>query len=49
MDEVGLFHAPLTDDDIADIMNNGLTALGVAVEPAGKIAVTWGILKRKEY
>ena len=49
MDEVGLFHAPLTDDDIADVMNNGLTALGVAVEPAGKIAVTWGILKRKEY
>ena len=49
MDEVGIFHAPLTDDDISDIMNNGLTALGVAVEPAGKIAVTWGILKRKEY
>lgn len=49
MDEVGLFHSPLTDDDIAEIMNNGLTALGVAVEPAGKIAVTWGILKRKEY
>lgn len=49
MDEVGLFHAPLTDADIADVMNNGLTALGVAVEPAGKIAVTWGILKRKEY
>lgn len=49
MDEVGLFHAPLTDGDIADIMNNGLTALGVAVEPAGKIAVTWGLLKQKEY
>ena len=49
MDEVGLFHAPLTDADIADIMNNGLTALGVAVEPAGKLAVTWGTLKRKEY
>ena len=49
MDEVGLFHSPLTDGDIADVMNNGLTALGVAVEPAGKIAVTWGTLKRKEY
>ncbi len=48
MDEVGLFHAPLTDDDIADIMNNGLAALGVAVEPAGKLAVTWGTLKRKD-
>ena len=46
MDEVGLFHAVLTDDDIADIMNNGLTALGVAVEPAGKIAVTWANLKQ---
>lgn len=45
MDEVGLFHAPLTDDDIADIMNNGLQVFGVAVEPAGKIAVTWGALK----
>lgn len=49
MDEVGLFHAPLTDNDIADVMNNGLTALGVAVEPAGKIAVTWGLLKQKDY
>ena len=48
MDEVGLFHSPLTDDDINDLMNNGLTALGVAVEPAGKIAVTWGMLKRKD-
>ena len=46
MDEVGLFHSPLSDDDINDLMNNGLTALGVAVEPAGKIAVTWGMLKR---
>jgi hypothetical protein len=49
MDEVGLFHAPLTDDDIVDLMNNGLTALGVAVEPAGKLAVTWGSLKQKDY
>ena len=48
MDEVGLFHAPLTDDDIADIMNNGLQVFGVAVEPAGKIAVTWGMLKRQD-
>ena len=48
MDEVGLFHAPLSDDDVNDLMNNGLTALGVAVEPAGKIAVTWGMLKRKD-
>ncbi len=45
MDEVGLFHSPLSDDDIADIMNNGLQVVGVAVEPAGKIAVTWGMLK----
>jgi hypothetical protein len=48
MDEVGLFHSPLTDDDVNDLMNNGLTALGVAVEPAGKIAVTWGMLKRRD-
>lgn len=47
IDEVGLFHAPLTDDDVADIMNNGLQVFGVAVEPAGKIAVTWGMLKRE--
>ena len=38
-----LFHAPLTDADITDLMNNGLNALGVAVEPAGKLAVTWGV------
>ena len=49
MDEVGLFHAPLTDEDIVDLMNNGLMALGVAVEPAGKLAVTWGSLKRIDY
>ncbi len=48
MDEVAIFHAPLEDDDIVDIMNNGLKASGVAVEPAGKIAVTWGELKRKD-
>ena len=48
MDEVALFHAPLTDDDITDIMHNGLVVSGVAVEPAGKIAVTWGMLKRRD-
>ena len=47
MDEVGLFHAPLTDDDVADVMNNGLQVFGVAVEPAGKLAVTWSMLKRE--
>lgn len=48
MDEVAIFHSPLEDDDITDIMNNGLTALGVAVEPAGKAAVIWGNLKRRD-
>ncbi len=48
IDEVGLFHAPLSDDDIADIMNNGLQVFGVAVEPAGKIAVAWGMLKQQD-
>ena len=48
MDEVGLFHAALTDDDISDLMNNGLAISGVAVEPAGKLAVTWGTLKRRD-
>ena len=48
MDEVGLFHAALTDDDVSDIMNNGLAVSGVAVEPAGKLAVTWSTLKRRD-
>lgn len=48
MDEVGLFHAILSDADIADIMNNGLSAAGVAVEPGGKIAVAWAALKQKD-
>lgn len=47
IDDVGLFKVALEEDEIADIMNNGLQeVLGlVAVEPIDKLAATWGEIK----
>jgi hypothetical protein len=47
IDEVAIFDAVLTDDDIERIMNNGLEkALGIsAVFPSDKLATTWGLIK----
>ncbi|MFC1715188.1 LamG domain-containing protein [Candidatus Poribacteria bacterium] len=47
IDEVALFNVALEEEDIQDIMNNGLaeTLQIIAVEPAEKLAVTWGDIK----
>lgn len=49
IDDVGLFSAALGEDDLKDIMENGLgKALGIAaVEPASKLTTTWGRLKKR--
>ena len=48
LDEVALFNVALTEDDINNIMNNGiLEAIGfVAVDPLGKLTTTWADLKK---
>ncbi len=45
MDEVGIFNRALSEDEINLIMNGGLSQAVLAVQPAGKLAVTWGSLK----
>ena len=47
IDEVAVFNVALTEDDINDIMSNGLAeALGIAaVSPTGKLTTTWGSIK----
>ena len=45
IDDVGLFNVALTQDEIIDVMENGL-AVALAVAPAGKLATTWGGIKR---
>ncbi len=42
--EVALFDSVLEPDDINDLMEQGLVTL-MPVEPAGKLATTWGSLK----
>ena len=47
LDEVGLFNAPLSEDDINHIMTTGLMEFVQAVAPNGKLATTWAQLKGK--
>ena len=49
IDDVALFSVALEEEDIQEIMNNGLqkTLNIIAVESAGKLAVTWGRLKAR--
>lgn len=44
IDEVGFFAKALSEDELADVMNQGLEVLA-SVEPSGKLATTWGELK----
>ena len=44
LDEVAMFNQALTEDEIQDITMNMRESL--AVEVSGKLAVTWGMLKR---
>jgi len=45
IDEVAIFHAALSADEITDVMNNGADTSGTAVESGGKLTTTWGHLK----
>jgi len=44
IDEVGVYDRVLSD---ADVKQNADSATGLAVEPSGKLAVTWGDLKSR--
>jgi len=46
IDEVGIFNVVLSEDDIENIMNNGLANAVTAVSPSGKLATTWGGIKQ---
>ena len=48
IDDVAVFNASLAKDDVADIMNSGLSkALNItAVSPSGKLATTWAEIKK---
>ena len=45
MDEVGIFNDGLTEDEVQDIMNDGIEFTAFAVEPSDKLPVLWGRLK----
>ncbi len=45
MDEVGLFNDGLTEDEVQDIMKNGIAHTVFAVDPSQKLPVVWGKLK----
>lgn len=44
IDEVGLFNAALSKDEIKEVMTEGLRAV-LAVSPKGKLAIVWGKIK----
>ena len=49
LDEFAIFNTALDEDDIADIMNDGLAevlGIGAAVSPSGKLTTTWAKLKK---
>ena len=45
-DEVGFFTEALSEDELNDVMDDGLAGYA-AVEAAGKLATTWALLKAK--
>ena len=47
MDEVGLFNDALTEDEIQNIMKDGIYHTAFAVEPTDKLSVLWGKLKAR--
>lgn len=46
MDEVGLFNDALSEEEIQNIMENGIHNTVLAVGPSGKLPVLWGKLKQ---
>lgn len=47
LDEVGFFTEALSEDELNDVMDDGLAGYA-AVEAAGKLATTWALLKAKK-
>ena len=45
MDDFNLWKRGLTEEEVKNIMNNGIAATLTAVEAQGKLATTWGRLK----
>ena len=45
LSEVALFDVVLAEEDINNLMENGLSSLLTAVEPADKLATTWASIK----
>lgn len=45
IDDVAVFNVALTQDEIIEVMENGLSE-ALAVAPAGKLTVTWGAIKK---
>ncbi len=46
LDDAAIFDEALTEEEIQDIMNNGLQVAVLAVSEAGKLTTTWGDLKQ---
>jgi hypothetical protein len=46
LDEVGIFNVPLAAADIVTIMDKGLGAVTTAVSSEGRLATTWGDIKK---
>ena len=44
MDEVAIFHSPLEQEDIQELMDKGFKNY-LAVDPGGKLGTTWGRIK----
>ena len=45
IDDVGVFKVGLEEDDVLDIMQDGLSMFVTAVEPGSKLCTVWGALK----
>jgi hypothetical protein len=51
IDEVGIFNVPLTEEDIDDIMTDGLASslgLSTSVKPTGQATTAWGRIKSQQ-
>ena len=48
IDEVALFNVALTDKDVQQFMNEGLSSLVMAVSASGKLVDTWSNLKTRQ-
>ena len=48
IDEVALFNVALTDKDVKQFMNEGLSSLVMAVSASGKLVDTWSNLKTRQ-